>query len=67
MHQAIHLGHQLSHILFPTTFPYRQRLSGVGGFKPLDPRILENLPQRNAINAILGLGEMSPPFIVFGP
>jgi hypothetical protein len=66
MHQAIHLEHQLHHVLFPTISPNGQH-NGLREFTPLDSRIMGNFPQRNAISAILGLEELSPPFIVFGP
>lgn len=67
MHQALRLEHHLNYLLFPTK-PFRgQHEPGLRQFTPLDSRILDNAPQRNAISGILGLPKMSPPYIVFGP
>lgn len=67
MHQAIQLEHPRNHLIFPTTSLADQHQGGLRHFAPFDPRISDNAPQRKAISAILGLQQMSPPYIVFGP
>ena len=67
MHQAVQLAHSLDHIVFPNTSLSEGHQESPRQFTPLDSRILENIPQRDAISAILALQGMSPPYIVFGP
>lgn len=66
-HQALDIAFTAERLLFPTGQHVVQPRVKIARFQPVNPLIVDNGPQMDAVKAVLNLPEGAPPFIIFGP